>query len=60
MAAPEAAMPASGIEAASVTAPATDEAAPAADEATAADPASETTDENGTPRRGWWQRTFGN
>lgn len=35
------------------------EAAPAS-EAVTADPAAEAeSDENGEPRRGWWQRTFG-
>ena len=35
------------------------EAAPAS-EAVTADPAAEVeSDENGEPRRGWWQRTFG-
>ncbi len=50
-------------EAPAVEAPVAKEAAPAAaaeaEEAPAADGASDASSEDGQPRRGWWQRTFG-
>lgn len=46
-------------EAPAVEAPAAQDAIPAAEEPAAAEATSDASGEEGQPRRGWWQRTFG-